>query len=58
MSMRRGAGPREDPAEDVELAEFAHRGPLPVPSRGAEFRDELRSDLWELLLALLARFRR
>jgi hypothetical protein len=72
MSKLRGTGPREDrdpsPAQDAdqhpephvepdpELTEFASRPPL--PRLAAEFRDELRSELWQLLRALLARFPR
>jgi len=55
MSKLRGAGPDDEPAQEFELAEFASRTPL--PPLDPEFRDELRSALWELLRGLLARLR-
>jgi hypothetical protein len=56
MSKLRGAGSGRGPApQDPELREFASR-PLLTPV-DPEFRDTLRSELWELLLALLARLR-
>ena len=57
MSGERGAPPRSllAPELDPELHEFARRTPL--PPLDPEFRDALRSRLWEQLLALLARLR-
>jgi hypothetical protein len=56
MSKPRGTGSGCGPApHDPELREFASRTP-PAPA-DPEFRDTLRSELWELLLALLARLR-
>jgi hypothetical protein len=56
MSKPRGTGPGCGSApQDPELREFASRTP-PVPA-DPDFRDALRSELWELLLALVARLR-
>jgi hypothetical protein len=56
MSKPRDAGPGCGPTpHDPELREFASR-PLPTPVDPA-FRDALRSELWELLLALVNRLR-
>jgi hypothetical protein len=62
MSKLHGAGPGEGPAHGVqheelepELREFASRTPSPPIDAG--FRDELRTQLWELLLAVVARLR-
>jgi hypothetical protein len=56
MSKPRGTGPACGPApHDPELHEFASRTPL-MPA-DPDFRDALRSALWEMLVALVARMR-
>lgn len=56
MSKPRGSGPGCGATpQDPELCEFASRAPL-LPADPA-FRDALRSQLWEMLVALVARLR-